>query len=129
MKRFSPKRLARNAEAQDFRAELVERVTLCEFCGEPARPDNPLVVHEVAMGNGHRHKAMDKPYAVLVLHWWRCHPAIHRMSRAQQLAILKHRRPDSYDIEAYYALIGRRFPDELDIEAAVNELISEEIHE
>jgi hypothetical protein len=122
------KRAAIDRKAKPVRDALVERVGVCEYCGQPAYSNNPLVAHEVT-GGGIRAKSQAQPCGQLVLHYWNCHPKIHTFSKAKQLAILKHRRQEDFDIEAYYLLIDRRFPDEEDIETELNQLISDEVHE
>lgn len=65
-----------------------------------------LAVHEIASGT-HRQKALDKPYAVLVL-CWQCNsgPFQDRSQwpESKQLALLARRRPKDFDLTAYLKL-------------------------
>lgn len=113
MKATSIIREKREAEAKPFRDYLVAAVGECEHCG--CSPTNRqgrmpaltrLAVHEIASGV-HRQKALDKPYAVLVL-CWQCNsgPFQNRgeWSEARQLALLAKRRPGDFDLTAYLEL-------------------------
>lgn len=68
-----------------------------------------LCVHEIANGPN-RQKALDQPYALLVLCWW-CNSEVVTDKRewpeARQLSLLKRRAPDNYDLTAYNTLVGR----------------------
>jgi hypothetical protein len=69
-----------------------------------------LAVHEIASGT-HRQKALDKPYAVLVL-CWECNSGSFQ-DRAQwpeskQLALLARRRPKDFNLQAYLELTSPR---------------------
>lgn len=67
-----------------------------------------LCCHEIACGP-HRQKALDKPFALLVL-CWGCNEyavtAKREWPEARQLAVLRARRPKDYDLPAYNALVG-----------------------
>lgn len=88
----------------------------CEICGRsPARPHrgkprelSSLCCHEIACGP-HRQKALDKPFAMLVLCWW-CNGHVvtdkKTWPEARQLGVLRARRPNDYDLAAYNALVG-----------------------
>lgn len=103
----------RESEAKPFRDKLVADVGECENCG--CSPTNRqgrmsdlvrLAVHEIASGT-HRQKALDKPYAVLVL-CWQCNSGPFQ-DRAQwpeskQLALLARSRPKDFDLTAYLEL-------------------------
>ena len=69
-----------------------------------------LAVHEIASGV-HRQKALDKPYAVLVL-CWQCNsgPFQNRAEwpEARQLALLARRRSKDFDLTAYLELTSPR---------------------
>lgn len=67
-----------------------------------------LCCHEIACGS-HRQKALDKPFALLVLcSWCNCHVVTDKgkWPEARQLAVLKRRNPKDYDLDAYNTLIG-----------------------
>lgn len=118
MKSFSDKRMKRLAEARPFREALVDRVGHCEYCG--AYPGiqngrmqqlNQLCVHELANGPL-RQKALDQPYAVLVLCWGCNGLATDKgtWSEAAQLKCLRDSRPEDYDLVAYNKLVNERAP-------------------
>jgi len=115
MKPFSDKRMKRLAEARPFREAIVDRVGHCEYCGKPDmnKVDQGvrLCVHEIANGP-HRQKALDKPYAVLVLCWGCNGLATDKgtWSEAAQLKCLRDSRPEDYDLVAYNKLVNERAP-------------------
>lgn len=113
MRSKSITRRKREDEAKPFRSKLVVDVGECENCG--CSPTNrrgrmpeltKLAVHEIASGV-HRQKALDKPYAVLVL-CWECNsgPFQDRSQwpEAKQLALLARKRPAAFDLTAYLEL-------------------------
>lgn len=114
MKRFSLKRAARNRDVAGYRRELIASVGHCEICGHDPKRVRPrgvalaLCVHEIARGP-HRVKALDKPYAVLVVCWW-CHEnklsSRRNWPEARQLAMLKRSRPKDYSLAAFNELVG-----------------------
>jgi len=69
-----------------------------------------LAVHEIASGPD-RQKALDKPFAVLVL-CWACNsgPFQNRgkWPESRQLALLARRRPATFDLTAYLELTSPR---------------------
>lgn len=85
----------------------------CDLCGGDAGE-----VHHIARGQN-RQLALTAVFATLVLcdachRYW-----AHRGGKiAEQLARLKYNRPLEYDIEKFYQLTDRRWPDEEEIEAA-----------
>jgi len=117
VKAKSTKRRHRESEAKPFRDSLVLNVGECENCA--CSPSNKqgrmadlvrLAVHEIASGT-HRQKALDKPYAVLVL-CWECNSGPFQ-DRAQwpesrQLALLARSRPKDFDLTAYLELTSPR---------------------
>jgi hypothetical protein len=110
MRRTSIRRQHRNREAAPVRADLIERVARCEFCG---RQLVPLCVHEILRGS-YRAKAQDKLFAVLVLCWQiegNCHDLMSGKGWDEQLAILRRSRPDDYDLAAFHVLASRVKPD------------------
>jgi hypothetical protein len=76
------------------------------------RECSQLCVHEIACGPL-REKAMDKPYATLVLCWW-CNGSVvtdrKQWPEARQLALLLEKMPDHYDLQAYNFLVNSRAP-------------------
>lgn len=96
----------------EWREALIFRVGCCEICSND-RIDE-LACHEIARGI-HRQNALTSACAILVV-CWRCHKRVHEgMSVAEQLAYLLLKRDSCFDIEAYYKLTGRRWPDLADI--------------
>lgn len=108
---------ARMAAARPIRMGLISKHRQCMICGHsPARPwrtkpreCSQLCCHEIACG-AHRQKALDEPYAILVLCWW-CNGMIvtdkAAWPEARQLALLQRKSPEDYDLAAYNQLIGR----------------------
>lgn len=124
MKQKSITRKNREAEAKPFRDKLVADVGECENCG--CSPTNRqgrmsdlvrLAVHEIASGT-HRQKALDKPFAVLVL-CWQCNsgPFQDRSEwpESKQLALLARRRPKDFDLAAYLELTSPNAPRRIEI--------------
>ena len=113
MKNKSTIRRKREAEARPFREQLITDVGQCESCGcSPSRKHGRMAelarlsVHEIASGPD-RQKALDKPYAVLVL-CWQCNsgPFQNRgeWPESRQLALLARKRPKDFDLTAYLEL-------------------------
>lgn len=113
LRKKSVTRRKRESEAKPFRDKLAADVGECENCGcSPSNrngrmPDLArLSVHEIASGPD-RQKALDKPYAVLVL-CWQCNsgPFQNRAEwpECRQLALLARRRPKDFDLTAYLEL-------------------------
>lgn len=102
------------ATVKRFRENLKTTVGRCEICGKdhyryvPGCQSFRLDVHEIARGVN-REKALDKPYALLVLcaacHIQRIH-GNEDWPEARQLAVLKRSRPGDYDLAKYNALVG-----------------------
>ena len=124
MKGISEKRLRRMEEAAPVRLELLARHDACMVCGHsPRRPwkDKPrecsqLCVHEIANGVN-RQKALDKPFACLVLCWY-CNQYEMTNKRkwpeARQLAVLLKKSPNDYDLAAYLELTNPRAPNRIE---------------
>ncbi len=121
MKRTSPRRAAREAAVRDWRYQFCARVGRCECCLKPASVEN-LCCDEIARGSGHRQKALDQPFALLVVRVDH-HDRIQNWSRAKRLALLYIARPSDFDLEKWYALTGRRWPDWEEVSACVNEIL------
>lgn len=110
----SAKFRARAAEARPFRKALIARIGKCEVCGHDPNNVRPgwvaweLAVHEIANG-ANRQKALDKPYATLVL-CFLCHEKLGgkgEWPEARQLAVLRRSRGNDFDLPAYNLLVGR----------------------
>lgn len=118
LRRQSAKHRQRADECRDIRRELVLSVGRCEMCGHD--PTNHkagaiawrLDAHEIANGPN-RQKALDKPFALLVL-CWLCNSeeATNKTvwPEARQLALLKTKRPWDYNLADYNALVNPRAP-------------------
>ena len=129
----SKKRQARMAEVKPIRQGLIDRVGECELCGASAvRPNrsrmpglSQLCCHEIANGP-HRDKALDKPYAILVLCWY-CNGNEVTNKRewpeAKQLALLALSRPEDFDVRAFCSLINPNAPNRVTYEEVVEELV------
>lgn len=120
MRPVSPKRQKINQEAAAFRKALVEQVNICEICRELHRCRFPyelrqLCVHEIANGPD-RHKALDKPYATLVL-CWHCNGSEVTNKKIwpqpRQLAVLAMSRPAHYDLHAFNFLVNPSAPNRI----------------
>lgn len=114
MRPVSDKRRKRNAEAKPFRENLIKTVGQCEICGHSPQhkwKDKPadcsqLCVHEIANGPD-RNKALDKPFATLVLCWWCNGQEVTSKAdwpESRQLAVLARSRPMDFDLSAYLKL-------------------------
>ena len=105
MRRVSPKRQRLLKIVGPIREAIRRELQLCEYC----RKRSPIL-HEISRG-GTRKASLDKRFAILGL----CHPACHELvggwCRAKQLALLLIRRPQDFDLKAYWELIRRRTPD------------------
>lgn len=120
MRRRSRKSAARETAAKPVRQTLIVKHKKCMICGHsPQRPwrNKPrelsrLCCHEIANGPN-RPKALDKPFAILVLCWW-CNAHVVEdkgvWPEARQLALLKRTAPEDYDLAAYNALVNPRAP-------------------
>lgn len=118
MRRQSKKRTNLMLAAMPIRDALILRMMKCEVCGcNPKQPRpgprelSQLCCHEIASGPL-RHKALDKPYALLVLCWWHNLEMTDRRKwpEVKQLSVLKRSRPDDYDLVSYNALVNERAP-------------------
>ena len=122
MRRVSKRRLARNQEVAEWRQALRVRVGRCELCLKPVKPEL-ADVHELVVGCC-RALALDKDYATLVLHR-ACHIRMEAYPIARQMAYLYLHRPQDWDLEAYYTLTKRRWPDMEDVLKWVRKLKGE----
>lgn len=123
MKRMSTKRKQRDREARPIREKLISKSRKCMICcHSPGRPwrNKPrelsqLCCHEIACGRN-RQKALDQPYALLVLCWY-CNGYVVTDKRTwpevRQLAALKARSPKDYDLERYNRLVNPNAPNRI----------------
>lgn len=114
MRNVSKKRAKREREAKPFRTALIARVgRRCEHCGSERR----LGVHEIANA-ADRQRALDQAYAVLVL-CWACNSgpfnAKGEWPESRQLALLKTRRPEDFDLKSYLELTNPRAPRRIEL--------------
>lgn len=108
------------------REGLLAKHENCMVCGHSPRrpwPDKPressqLCCHEIASGPL-RDKALDQPYALLVVCWF-CNG--YRLTNraawpeAKQLAVLRRKAPENFDLKAYNRLVNPRAPNRITIE-------------
>lgn len=135
MRRVSLKRQQRQREAKPVREGLIAKVGQCEICGaSPLHPRrglpgelSQLCCHEIANGPL-REKALDKPYAVLVLCWY-CngHEVVNKSEwpEAKQLAVLVSSRPEDFDLEAFCYLMNPRAPNRVTLAEVVEHMAVE----
>lgn len=111
MRNVSLKRQKLNAAVKPFRDGLLERVAVCEWC---INTDSGLIVHEISRGQ-YRAMSLDKPFACLVL-CGDCHRDMHDLPASHAvcigLALLRYSRPTDFNLERFYQLTARRWPDE-----------------
>jgi hypothetical protein len=119
VRRSTDKFLRRAREAKPIRAALLSAAGKCEICGHSPRHPwrnktiecSQLCVHEIARGPC-RQRALDQLYAVLVVCGF-CHELVGDKSKwpeARQLAVLRKRRPQDYELAAYLELTSPRAP-------------------
>jgi len=91
----------------------------CEWCRR-----GRIFLHEIAQGFGKRHLALDKRGLVIGL-CFDCHRKIHSLGlkgKVIGLAILRARRPQDYNLQLFWEVNGRRWPDHEEVLAAEIEL-------
>lgn len=117
LKRSSLRATARANQSRPIRERLIAERGECDICGcSPAHPHrgrpaecSRLCCHEIANGPN-RQKALDKPFAILVLCWFCNGSEVEdkaKWPQARQLALLQRVAPQHYDLAAFNALIGR----------------------
>lgn len=116
----------RELAAQPIRKELLESFPACMVCGAcPGKPHrnlpselSSLSVHEIHSGSGNRNKCLDKLYGLLVLCWLHNQEMTDRKKwpESRQLAVLKQKAPDNYDLVAYNAMVNVRAPNRITTE-------------
>lgn len=105
-----------------FREELREELGRCEYCrrGKPQ-------LHEIVQGHGRRIKALGNRSLIVGL-CSKCHAKVHTMGLAGKilcLALLRLRRPEDYNLQTFWEVNGRRWPDNEEVMEAYDKLIRE----
>ncbi len=113
MRRVSKARMALRKEADPWREQFKESVGRCEYCLIKAAGSS-LDCDEIARGSC-RKIALMAPYAILVLHR-HCHHHVQNWTRAKRLAILLLARPDDYNLQEFWRLTRRNWPDQEDVD-------------
>lgn len=90
---------------EQWREDFKTRLSKCEVCRTADCHD----LHELVPGYV-RQKALDQEYAILGC-CRSCHDFLETLTIPHQLAFLLLARPNNFDIERYYCLCGRRWPD------------------
>jgi hypothetical protein len=124
MKRMSDKARKKASDAKPIGDALRSSVGRCEICG---RSQHPLDVHEISRGRGCRQKALDKPYALLVVCRW-CREDLgsaKEWPEARQLAVLAERRLTDWNLAAYLDLTSPRDPRRITLEEVVEHMSDE----
>lgn len=123
MRRNTKRFLTRATEARPIRRRLIADAQSCQICGHSPRrlwKDKPrecseLCCHEIANGPL-RQKALDKPFAILVLCSW-CNQYVvadkGKWPESRQLATLQRRSPERYSLVDYNALVNPRAPNRI----------------
>lgn len=142
LKRRSAKRAKLDRSVAAAKRYLREECGECEACEHsPSNPwtDKPLqcsvlTVNEVRRGSGNRPKTMGYRHSTLVLCWY-CNSVeftkVWIWPEERQLALLKARRPEDYDLAAHNRLVNPRAPNritqaEVDVYAAgIQQLINQ----
>ncbi len=101
MRRVSKSRAAFNKEANEWRADFKSSVGRCEYCLIKALGSS-LDADEIARGCCRKISLM-APYAILVV------------------------RPEAYDLEAFWLLTRRRWPDQEDVDREAEALLQERL--
>ncbi len=70
-----------------------------------------------------RASSLTAPYAILVVHR-HCHDYIQDWSRARRLAILYLARTYDYDLEEFWALTRRNWPDQNEVDLEIEWLLA-----
>jgi len=118
---LSPRRAAREAEARDWRHAFKIRIGRCEHCLKSKAPEY-LDCDEIARGC-HRSKALTAAFAMLCV----CrlyHAIVQPWTRAKRLALLYLVRSTDYDLEAFWKLTSRRFPEQSEVDVEVEKLLN-----
>lgn len=108
MRRVSKKRARLNRSVKQWRLNLCIELGRCEVCQRPYHPSF-LEVHELCIG-ACRPLALTSRFATLVVKR-DCHDYLESLTIPHQLAYLFLSRPKDCDLESYYTLTKRRWPD------------------
>lgn len=111
LRKQSKKTASNERAAAGVRRSLVAEAGECMICAHSSKNPNPrlpialskLVAHEISNGPL-RQKSLDKPFAILVICRYCNQYEVMDKARwpeARQLALLKLRSPDNYDLQAY----------------------------
>ena len=110
LRRLSARRRRRITEAEPWRTELRAQ-GWCDWC---ASDRHGLDIHEVS-GGATRGLELDKPFSTNLL-CRRCHDDLESLPKSHAvcigLALIRYRRPESYNLEWFYRLTARRWPSE-----------------
>ena len=121
MKKISSRRLKRIREAKPVREALKARVGRCEHCLKPTAPEY-LDCDEIARGSS-RQQALDEPCSILVV-CRPCHSIVQPWSRAKRLALLYLVRSSDYDLDRFWQVTKRRFPDQEAVDLEIQSLLA-----
>lgn len=119
MRRVSKKRAALIKAVAKWRKDFRIQIGRCELCLKPAHWGH-LDCDEIARGS-FRGMALTARFAILSVHR-HCHSFIQNWSRPKRLALLYLSRPEDYDLEKFWELTRRRFPEHEDVLVAAEEI-------
>ena len=108
MKRYSPKRSKLNEVADEWRRQRLCDLDKCDLCQGQATE-----LHEIARGPN-RLRFLMEPCGQLAT-CRACHEVLDGMSMAKQLAWLRFRRPEDFNLEWFWVLSNRNFPSYEDV--------------
>lgn len=123
MRKNTLKRQSLNRAAAKLREQLIAEVGQCELCNR----NFSLACHEISRGSS-RAKSLDQRSCILVLcnapHGIKpsCHSVVGAWPREKQLALLYIRRGMDYDLARYWEIIGRKTPDQADVDGWIDRL-------
>lgn len=110
-------------QVRSFRDAFREELGRCELC----RKGKPQL-HELTQGYGRRTRALGNRSLVVGL-CGNCHRKIHLMALKGKilcLALLRLRRPADYNLQTFWEVNGRRWPDNEEVMEAYDTLMREE---
>jgi hypothetical protein len=122
VKRRSAKAAARYEVIDELRANLRLTIDGCDYCETPN-----FALHEIVRCNLRSYVA-GLPAVILALCDPGCHQEVACWKPVRQLALLKYRRPERFDLDIYNRWSTAKVTEE-DVDAAMCELISEMAHE
>ncbi len=106
-------------EIKPFREAMRKEIGRCELCRS-----GKVSLHEIAQGFGRRRLALDKRGLIVGL-CEGCHRMVHSMGlkgKVLCLAVLLARRPADYNLQLFWEVNGRRWPDHEEVLAALETL-------